>query len=350
MPNQPNIFNYATSELSQDAFIAWLLSWSDAKYKAVNEPLHQLSLKFLESLLTKQSIQLNEISDLKIKTQFHKIDVFVSFIMDSKSYGVIIEDKVHTIEHNNQLARYVNKVKELNSETIIVPIYFKTGYQVNLTRVKENKYHHYTVKDLLKVLKKDNVAQISNDVLTQYHGYILEKEKEYDNADEDANAYVTAPLKDWNWWTCSRFFHEYKNHFNAGWGSVGNKREALLAFWYGGSKFSIRDVESGKLLNLEIYSDVQFSRGRIIISYRIGLKDIEQKNNKNRNKIYGAFKPYLDNENIVHKKAHFKPAKKTIKLVEIKDIDHNMCYKDVVLLLKKIKSISQKFTQEYKDA
>lgn len=33
MQNHPNIFTYATSELSQNAFIAWLLSWADAKYK-----------------------------------------------------------------------------------------------------------------------------------------------------------------------------------------------------------------------------------------------------------------------------------------------------------------------------
>jgi hypothetical protein len=311
--------------------------------------LHKLGLDFLQSLLEKQDITLSEISNLDIKTQFHKIDVFVSFIMNGKSYGVVIEDKVHTIDHNNQLARYVDKVKELNSKTIIVPIYFKTGYQVNLTSIEINKYHHYTVKDLLKVLTITKISQIDNDVLTQYHNYILDKETEFDKADKDANSYLTAPLREWNWWTCTRFFHEYKKHFNAGWGSVGNKREPLLAFWYGGSMFKMRDVESNKLIDLEIYSDVQFSRGKIMLSYRIGLKGNKQKNNKNRNKIYDAFKPYIENANISHKKAHFRAAKDTIKLVDIHEISDAIYYKDLVSLLENFKSVSQRFTKEYSE-
>ena len=350
MKNQPNIFNYATSELSQDAFIAWLLSWSNKEYKTENKQLHQLGLDFLQSLLAKQNIVISEISNLEIKTQFYKIDVFVSFQMDNKHYGVIIEDKVHTIDHNNQLERYINKIKELNKETVIVPVYFKTGYQVNHASIIENGYHHYTVKDLLNVLTHEKVLQLNNDVLTQYHSYILGKEIEFDDAEKDASLYLTASLSEWRWWTCVRFFHDYKQHFNAGWGSVGNKREPLLAFWYGGNHFSMRDVENDKLMKLEIYSDVQFSRGKIKISFRIGLKGKHQKNNKNRNKIYNYFKPYLEKENISHKKAHFRKAKDTMKLVEIIEINNQSYYTDLISILEKHELICQKFAKEYNDA
>ena len=350
MQNQPNIFTYATSELSQDAFIAWLLCWADIKYKAQDEQLHKLGLDFLESLLVKQEITLNEITDLEIKTQFHKIDVFVSFKMGGKYYGVIIEDKVHTIDHNDQLGRYVKKVKELNSETIIVPIYFKTGYQVNLTRIKDNGYYHYTVKDLLQVLTQTRITQIDNDVLTQYHNYILGKELEFDNAEMDANLYLTAPLSKWKKWTCVRFFHEYKQHFNAGWHSVPNNRESLLAFWYGGGKFTMNDVESGKELNLEVYSDIQFSRDKLIASYRISLHGNPQKNNKNRNKIYDAFKQYLDDENISYKKAHFRSAKDTMKLVELTGISDTISYKDLVSIMENNDLISKKFAKNFSNA
>lgn len=33
MIETPNIFKYAGSELSQDAFTAWLLEWSNPEYK-----------------------------------------------------------------------------------------------------------------------------------------------------------------------------------------------------------------------------------------------------------------------------------------------------------------------------
>nr|WP_321227740.1 PD-(D/E)XK nuclease family protein [uncultured Psychroserpens sp.] len=350
MQNQPNIFNFATSELSQDAFIAWLLSWADNSYKVENEQLHQLGLDFLKSLLAKKGIQLTKITNLVIKTQFYKIDVFVSFIMDGKSYDVIIEDKVHTTDHNNQLARYLGKVKELNNDTVIVPVYFKTGYQVNLTRIEDNGYYHYMVKDLLQVLTQAKIAQIDNDVLTQYHSYVLGKEQEFDNAETDANLYLTEPLSKWKWWTCVRFFHEYKEHFNAGWHSVPNNREPLLAFWYGGGKFIINDVENNKEMTLGIYSDIQFSRGRIIISYRVSLHGNPQKNNKNRNKIYNAFKQYLDEENISHKKAHFKSAKDTMKLVELTDISDTLNYEGLVSLMENNDLLSKKFAKNFTNA
>jgi hypothetical protein len=42
--NRPNLFSYATSELSQDAFICWLLSWASLEYKDVDGQLHQCAI------------------------------------------------------------------------------------------------------------------------------------------------------------------------------------------------------------------------------------------------------------------------------------------------------------------
>lgn len=33
----PNLFEFATSELSQDAFLCWLASWADVRLKTKNE-------------------------------------------------------------------------------------------------------------------------------------------------------------------------------------------------------------------------------------------------------------------------------------------------------------------------
>ena len=37
----PNIFSYATSELSQDAMIAWLLQWASPEYGEADPDLHR---------------------------------------------------------------------------------------------------------------------------------------------------------------------------------------------------------------------------------------------------------------------------------------------------------------------
>ena len=35
--NKPNLFNYATSELSQDAIICYILEWAKIESKEINE-------------------------------------------------------------------------------------------------------------------------------------------------------------------------------------------------------------------------------------------------------------------------------------------------------------------------
>lgn len=322
MTSQPNIFNYATSELTQDAFITWLLHWANPVFK--DEKLHSLGTSFLQSLVAFQNIKIREITELKITQQFHKIDVFVTFRMDNCTYGIIIEDKVHSTDHSNQLKRYLTKISELKTCHILIPIYFKTGYQVNLSRIIENNYHHYTVKDLLDVITLEKVNAINNDVLSQYHSYLLTKEKHFDNAEIEANNYLIKPIKDWKWWSCVRFFHDYKEHFTAGWGEVANNREALLAFWFGGKELTIIDKRIG------LYLDIVFKHNRLHINYRIYLKDNVKINIQIRNDIFDGFIPFLKKSGIECRKAKYSHAKETMLLAEITNINGDLHYLEFV--------------------
>jgi hypothetical protein len=45
----PNLFHYATSELSQDAFICWLLDWANPDNKEKDEALCALKKLYLIS-------------------------------------------------------------------------------------------------------------------------------------------------------------------------------------------------------------------------------------------------------------------------------------------------------------
>ncbi|WP_264537366.1 PD-(D/E)XK nuclease family protein [Flavobacterium sp. N1736] len=324
MTNQPNIFNYATSELTQDAFITWLLHWANSLFKNENEKLHNLGTSFLQSLVAFQNITIGEISELEIKQQFHKIDVFVTFKMDYCTYGIIIEDKIHSSDHSNQLERYLTKISELKTCNVIVPIYFKTGYQVNLSRIIENNYHHYTVKDLLNVITLEKVNVINNDLLSQYHSYLLKKENHFDNAEIEANNYLIKPIKDWKWWSCVRFFHQYKQHFNAGWGEVANNREALLAFWFGGKELTSIDK------NIGIYMDIVFKHDRLRVNYRIYLKENVKINIQIRNDIYDGFVPFLKKSGVECRKAKYSNARETMLLAEITNIDGDLHYLEFV--------------------
>lgn len=330
MNNQPNIFNYATKELTQDAFITWLLYWASSKYRLQNEPLHLLGKSFLASLLARQNIILQDnFCDYKIIQQDHRIDVFVSLKFNDTTYGIIIEDKVHSTDHSNQLEIYKNKIinKKICDELVL--IYFKTGYQVNLSSIITNKYHHYSVKDFLKILTSEKVNEINNDILTQYHSYIVKKEQQFDHAEIESNNYLIKPIKDWKRWSCVRFFHDYKEHFKANWGEVPNNREALLAFWFGGRDLIINNVNNLPVKYI-LYMDIIFGDQIIKVSYRISLNGNEQKDAIVRDKILKAFVPFLKNYGIEYKKPKFTKAKKTMLLTQITNLDNSMNYDSFV--------------------
>ena len=64
---RPNLFDYATSELSQDAFLLWFLRWADPIYKDEDLSLHQCSCLFVNRLLGLDDSL--EISTIKVEKQ-----------------------------------------------------------------------------------------------------------------------------------------------------------------------------------------------------------------------------------------------------------------------------------------
>lgn len=52
--NKPNIFNIATKELSQDAFITWLLLFGNVELEADYVELNKCSRELITTLLRKQ--------------------------------------------------------------------------------------------------------------------------------------------------------------------------------------------------------------------------------------------------------------------------------------------------------
>ena len=49
---RPNLFSIATKELSQDAFITWLLQWADDTFIQENSELCNAGKEFVKKLLS----------------------------------------------------------------------------------------------------------------------------------------------------------------------------------------------------------------------------------------------------------------------------------------------------------
>ena len=162
-----NLFNYATGELSQDAFLCWLFSYAikgnnkDSKIKAC-------AIDFLKEFVPELEKESEIFLSNPPERQIDKVDVLLTV---NDKYKIIIEDKTYTSEHDDQLTRYRERIKEKFPAYIIVGIYFKTGFQSDRTTIKENNYKYFGLDSIYSVLDK-HIKKIDNDIFIDYYNYI----------------------------------------------------------------------------------------------------------------------------------------------------------------------------------
>ena len=125
-----NIFKYATSELSQDAFLCWLIANSHPQY-AENADLYKAACGFVYFLINKNGEWAYDkpIEEIEVFKQQNHVDI--SFVVN-KEVKVIIEDKTDTGAHNGQLERYKKEEeRKLKEAQKLVCIYLKIGNEAH---------------------------------------------------------------------------------------------------------------------------------------------------------------------------------------------------------------------------
>ncbi len=140
-----NLFDFGTSELSQDAFICWCINW----VKEAGSKLFNLGVDTLKML--GYSIKPGEI--VKIKRQDNKIDILIE--LPESRRKIIVEDKTYTSERDNQIERY--KESLVSSEWDVTTVFFKTGHFYDCDRLIQKRKKADVVIDgkmFLNLLKK----------------------------------------------------------------------------------------------------------------------------------------------------------------------------------------------------
>ena len=297
-----NIFNFATSELSQDAFICWLCNWVNFDDNSLSEDekkLKSLATDFIEKMSGEK------LGDRKvnIKRQYQKIDVLLEiqnkteFITkeDEKipvvDMYVIIEDKVGIGLHSNQIERYRELISEKNekdngSRAKIKVVYYKIYDEDNTERLKENGVNVILGRENILELLKEYKDKINNSIFENYHNYLS-------NIETDVNSYEKKNLEDWNSNCYIGFFKELKNEKNllehaigrqkdCSWGYVNNSSGGFMGMWW----FPLSEEKINKLTETsdeDIYLQIeQYNQKNIIaIKYSVPKKN---KNNKELSK------------------------------------------------------------------
>ena len=258
---RPNLFKFATSELSQDAFLCWLISWADPKYKATDEALHGLGQEFLKRLFQKVEKQLPIINKLEILQQNHNMDVAAKI---NEDYFLLIEDKVHTGKHSEQLGRYYNKAKEDFPEDRIIPIFLKTMYQ---SHYETENYALFDLDDMINVLaiRKD----IENPILQDFLGLLTERK----NKTEEYNK---LEVEHWNlgWVGIFRKIQQYfeQKDYTVKWKKIAAKDGSFWGLWM---HRITPEIHADKIDNLHLL--LRQKKGEVALEFKIKVKNKEDR-------------------------------------------------------------------------
>ena len=184
---KPNFFNYATNELSQDAFFCWLIEWSLEEYRDENNELHKASLKFLKQIMPSEFNENLKISSCKISMQRKNMDFIAEL---NNSILIHFEDKIKSNTTNNQLSKYKEILKKDFPSHRIYNIYLKT----DLVWPNEKgivSANGYTLIDLLTIGEILDIDS-SSDIYNNYHLKIRQRINDY-------SKYKTVNPKNWNY-------------------------------------------------------------------------------------------------------------------------------------------------------
>jgi hypothetical protein len=228
--NKPNLFDFATSELSQDAFIAWLLKWANKEYAEIDKNLHACAIDFVRKLLKKDNYN---VETVKVKTQWKHTDISAEV---NGEYFLLIEDKTATNEHANNL-KYVEMAKAhyKNTKFEVVPVYFKMEEQGDYSALKDAGYDIFTRQRMLSILEEYPEAINQNDVLFDYYHHLKK-------LDEKINSYQRLSLDKWHRESWKGFFSaiqiqiqiqkEISDTEKTDWGKIDNPSGGFMGFWW----------------------------------------------------------------------------------------------------------------------
>lgn len=185
-----NLFDYATSELSQDAYLCWLISWIN--HKKDNKELYNVAHDFLELIFKRKGINNEKNFEIKkeIKRQDEHSDIYITL---ENGYYIIIEDKINFDEHKSgkdgkpQLVTYKDRIVnkyDIENKKMIITVYYKT-FDYDPTPVSADV--KITREDMLEILNKRN---IDNVIYNDYRDKLQ-------SIEDELNGRKTTPIIKW---------------------------------------------------------------------------------------------------------------------------------------------------------
>jgi len=226
---KPNLFTWATKELSQDAFICWLAAWANPDCFGNSKYMFESGTAFVHALLSKHNISNIEITKVEVERQlFGVIDVVIKVYTTNKNYLIIIEDKIHSSEHSNQLARYSSLARNSkhHQELELLCLFVKTGDQASYASAKKYGYSLFLRSDFLSLFKVIESFDGTNDILEDFKTNIISSEN-------SINSFEKLSIQKWHWDSWKGFYMFLQKSINlTDWRYVANPTGGFLGAWW----------------------------------------------------------------------------------------------------------------------
>ena len=173
MDASPNLYHFATSELSQDATLAYLLAWADNRYRTDKTGMHEFGRDLLIAMLAPHDRGLPAAAHVTILRQKYNIDVLVVVSIDDStpSLALIIEDKTFT-RVQNPFRKYRKRVEEglsIAAADIFVTV-VSLGNQF-LYADPDRPFQIFRRSELLTILQRDAYMGVQNTILQNFKAH-----------------------------------------------------------------------------------------------------------------------------------------------------------------------------------
>lgn len=251
----PNLFDYATHELSQDAVLIWLLRYADERYRE-DMALHDVAQKFVQLLIDASNAPIHTVECWK---QWESIDITANI---NGEFALVLEDKAGANLHGDQLKRYrESATKWANEDNLKLRFVYLNTENPNTDdrkNVMADGYKIITRLDVLNILK---MYEGTNEILLDYRNKL-------DVAESETQSYQSLPVKDWSgraWQGFYDWIHSLRP--DSTWEWVNNRGGGFWGTWWGNRDNWIKDevalycqIEQGRFI-FKMYGETDKNRG-----------------------------------------------------------------------------------------
>jgi hypothetical protein len=272
---EPNLFDYATKELSMDAFFCWLFAWLENKYK--EHPLNKIANNIINNITG----EIIYIENIKIEQQYKDIDFYLRI---NNSIIIVFEDKTDTTIHDNQLEKYKDIISRDFPNDEKYYIYNKSNFVYNQERkiVEDSGFILFDINKIIELLKSDN--DINNVIYKNYVAYLIERRNKYGQNESFLIQKIALwGIDEWHGFI-NRLsniidYSEYAGHFSGSWWFI---QERIKDFPIKNVEIILRICNKQFQITFSFFGDFPDQRD-IVNKYRIELFKLF-KNEKNSTK------------------------------------------------------------------